>query len=232
MSSVAKTTTQRLDQWKAESGQYDYAIMHIAGDRKCLGDLLSRWVTVPSVSVRASAVYAASEPDETLPCKQAIRDGQQASRANLGTLASVATSLITDDGQVTLNDEGLFRLQVNGRAVLWIPRAVDGVCSHEGGWPSWCCSNRPAAIAILLLVSHGGARHQVRQCLHCMDFEAGEKVPLPLGATVHGTRPGEVVHFVYPYVGASGRLGDDLDEDGGYSYILVMMGDMIKLSVA
>ena len=111
MSSVAKTTTQRLDQWKAESGQYDYAIMHIAGDRKCLGDLLSRWVTVPSVSVRASAVYAVSEPDETLSSKQAIREVHQASRANLGALAAGATSFITDDGQVTLDDESLLRLQ-------------------------------------------------------------------------------------------------------------------------
>ena len=38
------------------------------------GDLFSRWVTVPSVSVRSSAVYAASDPDETLLSKQAIRD--------------------------------------------------------------------------------------------------------------------------------------------------------------
>ena len=46
------------------------------------------------------------------------RDTQQSSHANLGTLAAGATSFMTDDGQVTLDDEGLFRLQVNGRAVL------------------------------------------------------------------------------------------------------------------
>ena len=58
----------------------------------------------------------------------------------------------------------------------------------------------------------------VNHCLHCMDSKAGEKVTRPLGETMHSTRPGEVVHFDYLYVGASGRLGDDgLDEDGGYS---------------
>ena len=65
-----------------------------------------------------SVVYAAREPDETLPSKQAIRDAQQASCLNLGTLAAGATSFMTDDGQVTLDNEGLFQLQVNGRVVL------------------------------------------------------------------------------------------------------------------
>ena len=33
VSSVAKTMTPRLDQWKAVLGQYYYTIVHIAGDR-------------------------------------------------------------------------------------------------------------------------------------------------------------------------------------------------------
>ena len=37
VSSVAKTTAQRLDQWKAVLGQYDCTIMHVAGDHNCWG---------------------------------------------------------------------------------------------------------------------------------------------------------------------------------------------------
>ena len=106
---------------KAVLGQYDYTIVHIAGDRNCWGGLLSRWVTVPSVSVRATAVYAATAPDENLPSEQVIRDAQQVSWANLGTLASGTTSFMTTVGKVSLDAEGLFRLPVDGRAVLWIP---------------------------------------------------------------------------------------------------------------
>ena len=60
-----------------------------------------------------------------------------------------------------------------------------------------------------------------------MDSKSGEKVSRPLGETVHGTRPGEVVHFDYLHVGASGPLGEDgLDEDEEYRYILVIMDGM------
>ena len=38
VSSVAKRTVQCLDQWKAVLGQYDYTIMHIAGDLNCRVD--------------------------------------------------------------------------------------------------------------------------------------------------------------------------------------------------
>ena len=37
----------------------------------------------------------------------------------------------------------------------------------------------------------------VKQCLQCIDSKAGEKVPRPLGKTVHGTRTGEVLYFDY-----------------------------------
>ena len=38
-------------------------------------------------------------------------------------------------------------------------------------------------------------------------------VPRPLGESVHGTRPDEVMSFNYVYVGESGQLGESgLDE--------------------
>ena len=52
-------------------------------------------------------------------------------------------------------------------------------------------------------------REFVRQCLHCVDTRAGEIVPRPYGETVHGTVPGEVVHFHFLYVGSSGLEGSE-----------------------
>ncbi|CAM9844330.1 unnamed protein product, partial [Sphacelaria rigidula] len=51
--------------------------------------------------------------------------------------------------------------------------------------------------------------------------------PRPLGETVHGTTPNEVVHFDFLCVGESGPLASQgLSEDAGFPYILVIMDDL------
>ena len=159
--------------------------MHIAGDRNCWGDLISRSVALLSVSVRATAVYAACALDETLPSKQEIRDAQQASRANLGTLASGAASFMTNVGQVSLDAEGLFRLPVNGRAVLWflggakqlevrlMIRAHMKKAGHRGvvatlhrlsEYCCWLCMEEPVAEFVTSSASIAWIPKQGRKC--------------------------------------------------------------------
>ena len=173
-------------------------------------------------------------PHETLPFKRAIWDAQQASRSNMGTLAAGTTSFVTADSQVTPDDEELFRLQVN-RAVLWMPVGAKKlqvrlmVCAHmkEAGHRGAVATlkRRSEYCSCFRMEEH--ITEFVKQCLHCMDYKAGGKVPRPLGETVHGIRQSELVHVYYLYVGASLPLSDDdLSEDEGYSYILVMMDNM------
>ncbi|CAM9745453.1 unnamed protein product, partial [Sphacelaria rigidula] len=67
----------------------------------------------------------------------------------------------------------------------------------------------------------------VRQCLHCADSRVSDIVPRPLGETVHGTTPNEVVHFDFLYVGESSPLASQsLSDNAGFRYILVIMDDL------
>ena len=60
----------------------------------------------------------------------------------------------------------------------------------------------------------------------------GRRCSRPLGETVHGTAPNEVVHFDYLYVGESGpQASQDLSEDGGFRYILVIIDDLNFVSM-
>jgi Integrase zinc binding domain len=43
----------------------------------------------------------------------------------------------------------------------------------------------------------------VKNCLHCVASIPGDKVPLPLGTQLHATKPNEILHFDFLYIGLS-----------------------------
>ena len=101
-----------------------------------MGDLLSRWVNVPAMAVRAVAACANNAPDETMLSKDTICEVQQHARAGLGAIASGASSYTTLVGHATKDNEDLFRVGLDGRDVLWILEQVKEmqtwlmVCAH------------------------------------------------------------------------------------------------------
>ena len=211
--------------------QYGYMIMHIAGERNCRGDLVSRWVNI-AVAVRAVAVFASSAPDETMPSKDLIREAQQQARVGLGAMVSGVSSFTTSVGRATKDNEDLFRVGLDGRDVLWIPEQAKEmqtrlmVCVYMKGaghrgvvatlqrLQRYCCWFR--------IEVH--VTEFVKQCLHCMDSNAGEKIPRPLGETVHGRRPDEVLYFDYLHVEDSGPLGKDGSDEGDVFFLAISCG--------
>ena len=98
-------------------------------------------------------------------------------------------------GLAVLNDEGLFRFHARGRHVLWTPDSDKQLQVRDAG-------HRGVAAPLVRLQEFGvwsGMEAQmrafVRQCLHCADTRSGDVFPRPLGETVHGTAPTELVHF-------------------------------------
>ena len=103
---------------------------------------------------------------------------------------------------------------VRSYAIGWSPRRVADVVSFEG---------------VLRLVSHGVPCSRVRSSVYCVDTRAGEILPRPYGDAVHGTAPGEVVHFDFLYVGSSGpERREGLPEEDRFRYILVIMDDLYR----
>jgi Integrase zinc binding domain len=43
----------------------------------------------------------------------------------------------------------------------------------------------------------------VQNCLHCVAALPGDKVPRPLGTQLHATKPNEILHFDFLYIGLS-----------------------------
>jgi hypothetical protein len=58
----------------------------------------------------------------------------------------------------------------------------------------------------------------VQNCLHCVATITGRKAPCPLGTKIHATKPNEVLHFDFLYIG--------LSRDGKYQYLLIFKDDL------
>ena len=118
VTSVSKALAQRLEGWKCVLGQYRYTIGHIPGDRNSWGDLLSRWVSVPALPVRAVAVFSPCDQDDSLPSKAVVRQAQQKALATDGTEVKSFESAV---GLAVLDDEGLFRIHAVSYTHLTLP---------------------------------------------------------------------------------------------------------------
>ena len=109
VTSVTKAMAQRLENWKAVLGQYRFAIEHVPGELNCWGDLLSRWVKVPSVPVCSVAVHSPCDADDSVPWVDVIRAAQRKAVADLG---DNLRSFPTTSGQVTLADDDLSLIHI------------------------------------------------------------------------------------------------------------------------
>ena len=148
--------------------------------------------------MRAVAVLASSAPDEIMPSKDAIREVQQQARAGLDAMASRASAFTSPIGRATKENEDLFRVGLDGRDVFWIPEQAKEtqtrlmVCAYikaAGHRGVVATLQRPQEhCSWFRMEVH--VTEFVKQCLHCMDSKAGEKIPRPLGDTVHERRPG------------------------------------------
>ena len=109
---------------------YDYTIVHISGERHCWGDLLSRWVNVPAVAVRAVTVFASSALDEIMPSEDAICKVQQKVRASLSVM--IRPLFVHYSGWSRVEGQRVFfRMRLDGRDVLGIPEQANGTRPGE-----------------------------------------------------------------------------------------------------
>jgi hypothetical protein len=58
----------------------------------------------------------------------------------------------------------------------------------------------------------------VQNCLHCVAWIPEDKVPRPLGTQLHATKPEDILHFDFFYIG--------LSRDGKYQYLVLLKDDL------
>lgn len=99
-------------------GQFEHSIMHISGERNRWGDFLSRWINAPAVKVRVAAMLPPSEPDDTMPSKEVVRQVQQSAHERVRTRAHEAAVFMTPHEKAVKDGDRIFRIKVKGRGVM------------------------------------------------------------------------------------------------------------------
>ena len=207
LSAVPKYTADKLQRWSMVLMGYQYEIVHIPGEDNVWADLLSRWGCERSV------------------CAVSFTESPQLDPKFIWPSASEIVTMQKEGGvKGLLGSDGLYRRET-GQAI--IPAAATDlilrlcVVAHSG-----IAGHQGLANTVQTLSEHfwwptlkADAEKFVRECLHCLCTRGGVVTPRPWGEQLHGTKPNEVLHFDFLYLGLAST---------GKKYVLVLKDDASK----
>ncbi len=215
---LGRNVVSKVQSWALHLSKYQHVIEHIDGSENVFANILTRWVRgyraqssarkVAIVKLVDGIVSSSCAHDFSWPDFAVVRDSQT-------KFAGVRLK------NSTIDANGIVKIAKS----IWIPdQGVDLqfcllVIAHCG--LSGHCGNS-ATLADLRqdfrwtsIVEH--VKQFVQSCVHYVVFRAGERIPLPLGTTVHGSRLHEVVHFDFLYMGSS---------NDGFKYLLLIKDNL------
>jgi Integrase core domain/Integrase zinc binding domain len=201
-----------VDDLELKLATYNYRIEHIAGELNVWTDLLTRWgaavtktTSKPRIdsTIRYGALFVAPLAMDTsnhdFPVAAEVLRLQKAAARNKALK------------EVPPTKRGAHGLLVNNEGKIWIPTnavsmqvrlCVIAHCGRGG--------HRGHQVTLTAIQDHyywKGMSKDVKvfvgSCFHCIASAPGETTPRPLGEALHATKPNEVIHFDYLYMGPS-----------------------------
>ena len=181
-----------------------------------MADLLTRWAATPNQQVRplklATLLYAPICPrsiqETNRPCRSDIKRSQR------NTACESPPGFAVKDG--VMQDK---------RGVFWIPPEDDNLklrlltAAHTG-----ISGHRRRESTKTILKAHFTWKNInadvdtfCRSCIHCLATESGDRIPRPLGHSIHASKPNEVLHFDFCFIGKSSK--DKI-------YVLILKDDL------
>jgi Integrase zinc binding domain len=208
--SLARHTVSKIQRWALKLATYNYRIERIAGELSVWTDLLTRWgaaVTRTTSTPRKDstlyygalfvALLAIDTSNYTFPVAAEVLRLQNAAAHN------------PDLKEVPPKKRGANGLLVNEQGKIWIPTnavrmqvrlCVIAHCGRGG--------HRGHQVTLSTMQDHyywNGMSKDIKvfvgSCFHCIASAPGETTPRPMGEALHASKPNEVIHFDYLYMG-------------------------------
>jgi hypothetical protein len=210
--SHARHTVSKIQRWALKLATYNYPIEYIAGELNVWTELLTRWgaaVTKTTSTprndrtLRYGALFVAQLVMDTsnydFPMAAEVLRQQMAAAHNM------------DLKEVPPKKSGPNALLVNDQGYIWIPTnavsmktrlCVIAHCGRGG--------RRGHQVTLTGIQDHyywKGMSRDIKvfvgTCFRCIASAPGETTPRPRGEALHASKPNEVIHFDYLYMGPS-----------------------------
>jgi len=209
----------KVQRWSMALYRFSYVIEHIPGEKNIMADIMTRWLkgyrgkrlSVKRITTRLfEKDIVPSTEDESFEwiSEDDIKKVQDNSKIPK-TLKIVEDSsgLKMLDGKIWIPDEAA-ELQLKLLVI-----AHCGQAGHRGA---------DSTESILKETYHWtGLKEDVieftKACLHCIVGKTGHKIPRPISLTLHASKPNEVIHFDFLY------MGHGIED---YKYLLVIKDDL------
>lgn len=205
MPHLSQSSIKKVMRWAVLMNMYNYACIHMPAVDNVWADLLGRWSAPPSIRriISVPPLVSSQSDDFEWPTAENLQVLQQKD------ITYKPDNLHPADG-----------LYVNDTGTAWIPDAADDfqlrmcIAGHTGPAGHRGCAATTKAIKKHFFWS--SIQTFVKSCIHCLPTVGGNKVPRPLGAAVHGTKPNDLLQFDYIEMAPS---------KAGEKYILMLRDD-------
>lgn len=217
---LGRHVVTKVQRWALYLSRFSYTIEHIVGTRNTMADVMTRWLNGyrgrPMAAKRISHLIMDRDLVETplgdkfiWPSDEMIRKSQEASRSRKpqAVTENLGRGLMTADGKIWIpeNDSELqLKLLVIAHCGAGGHRGIDSTKSTVSELYFWKTISEDC-------------KDFVKSCLHCLIAKSGLKIPRPISLTLHGTKPNEVLHFDFLFMGPG---------LSGLKYVLVLSDDL------
>lgn len=208
----------KVVRWALYLSAFHYRIEHVSGDSHTWPDIMTRWMrgyrNAPAIRRVARAIPfggVTPSPDSADFKWTSIADVAAAQKSNLDkappTAQSTGSLLLLSNGAAWIPDDAN-ELKLRILTIYHTGRSV-----HRGADSSWNVLREQ----FYWTNQWDDVRTFVSSCVLCLFAKSGHKVPRPLCTTLHASKPNQVIHFDYLFLGES-----DTDK----KYALVVKDDL------
>lgn len=212
---ISKQVASKLMRWALKLSGYRYIIEFLPGDRNVWADILTRWGSTPTIVSKKSklaSLYAPVYPRRSRefdwPSKEDFIVIQRKSTSKYPKEFDIEKEVIADKRNRWWipDDHELLKLRV-------LIAAHTGMAGHR--------SSTATFDAISKEFWWSSMKEDVQKfcnsCIHCLTTSSGTKVPRPLGHAMHASKPNEIIHFDFCYIGKSNVR---------HQYVLIIKDDL------